>query len=362
MMKKSIGASIFGALATLLVLLPTPAAAQCNCSLSTLIGTQANVRVVDPAGNGGPTVGPATVGSGVEFPGAGPALGLAGPPPRMNINYAANTIRVDFVGSGGQTYGGAIRFRFGNLHPAPPAGCSGPVTVSGIQVQTNKPGAGFVTAGAAFGPDSVTVPFAPPTGTTDWLPGQWINVTLTYACAPPPPAVGFNPCCPPWNSTQLQSMLFYQGTGGIGAPYTLRFNPTPQLHAQMNAYMNYLHTLGMGFTTILVNFQLSDAGTGASPVPGTVIINQPVVWSGTGTPTPNFFASGLMSVNRWYRIQTTIILAGPNGNTFLPRECLISFVDVRIQLMASARSSESVPATLQFRLADGRILEQSIAR
>lgn len=177
----------------------------------------------------------------------------------------------------------------------------------------------------------------------------------------PPPPAAFTACCPPWNATQLQSVMVYQGTGGIGAPYTLKFNPAPQLHAQLNAYITYLQSLGLGINVMLINFQLSDAGTGATPVPGSLISNQPMTWTGSGMPSPNFFANGAMSVNRWYRIQTAIILGGTAGSTFLPTQCLISYIDVRIQVMPSPGARQGA-ATMQIRLADGRIFERPVPR
>lgn len=173
--------------------------------------------------------------------------------------------------------------------------------------------------------------------------------------APGPVQPAFNPCCPPWNSAQLQSMLFYQGSGGIASPYTLKFHPTPLLNAQLNAYINYLHTLGMGFTNIVINFQLINAGTGPTPVPGVLITQQPVSWTGTGNPSPTLFPNNLMVVNHWYRIQTQIILGGYPGQ-FLPRECITSYVDVRIQVLPSVRSAPR----LQFRLANGRTMERAL--
>lgn len=74
-------------------------------------------------------------------------------------------------------------------------------------------------------------------------------------CDAPPPPAAFDPCCPPWNSTQLISRLAYQGTT-IGQPYTLKFLNTAPLNTQMNAYMAYAQSLGLGFTSLTINFSL----------------------------------------------------------------------------------------------------------
>src|ERR1700694_2326242 len=53
------------------------------------------------------------------------------------------------------------------------------------------------------------------------------DLSADYSLRPdtqPPPVV--DPCCPPWNTTQLTNMLVYQGTGGIASTFTLVFNPT----------------------------------------------------------------------------------------------------------------------------------------
>lgn len=216
--------------------------------------------------------------------------------------------------------------------------------------------------------DNVTSPANGPRAFADWKEGDWIEAQLRFACSggipPEPDPVGFDPCCPPWNSTQLSSMLVYQGTGPISAPYTLKFQPTPALHAQMNAYVNYLTSLPLGpsVTGLTINFSAFNAGTGPAPIPaGPAIGNGAMTWTGANTPTAGFFATGIMSVNTWYRIQTTVTLnGGPRG--WLLKKCITSNVDVRIQLIGSraapgAGAGSGGPAVLQMRLENGRVLE-----
>jgi hypothetical protein len=345
---------LFALAAFLAFLWPAAAAqAQCNCALSSLIGDTVQTQ----AGNG--PVLQSTVTNAVELPGAGPALGMAGPSPRMNIDYGSNTIRVDFIQQPA-TYGAGYVFKFTNLNPVPPQGCPGPAKITAISVQTNKANVPFVVSGATFGPNHVNVPFTGGSN-VDWYPGEFILVRLEYGCDPVvTPTGGFDPCCPPWNATQLKSMLSYQGTN-IGGPYTLKFTPTPQLHAQMNAYINYLQTLGMGFTTVSLKFDLIPGGTGSSWSGGAPSHTQTVTWP--GLPNPNFFPPGVMQPNVWYRVRTTFLFPPPNAN-FLPEKCRETYIDIRLQLFPKPAGKSPGAArapVLQYRLERGRITEEPLA-
>jgi hypothetical protein len=179
----------FCLLAALAILPGVPTQAQtCDCSQASLLGTTVSTSL------GGPpqfTVN-SLVGPGVELPTAGTApnnLGVAGNSPRWSIDFGVNTIRIDFI-TMPATYGTNLSFTFGNLNPQPPAGCAGTPSVVGMTVTTNKTTAPFVSTGATFGPHQVTVPFGPPSGNIDWNPGEFILITLKFACdgVTPPPA------------------------------------------------------------------------------------------------------------------------------------------------------------------------------
>jgi hypothetical protein len=214
---------------------------------------------------------------------------------------------------------------------------------------------GYLTANS-------TNPISGPTASLASGIDNW-NVTVnSIPCTPPPPVV--NPCCPPWTSTLLADMLFYQGSGGIAAPYTLIFKPASAFETQIQAYINYLNALNPAIHKIIIQFRLNDAGTGAAPTGGPQVgSNQHfVIWSagGNGTPSngvPNFFTLGVepMQVNRWYRVNTGIFLN--DGIQFFPKECADNSVAVRIQVQKSARG-----AVLQIRGADGRIVERQLTR
>lgn len=146
------------------------------CAAASLIGDTVTTQF---AGGVHPIVSRLVSGA-VELPAAGPTLGLAGSSPRFNIDFGANTIRIDFVNQPA-TYGPGSQFTFASLNPVPPAGCTGTPRINGIEVTTNRPASAFVPGGATFGPNQVIVRIAGATN-VDWLPGQFVLVRLTYAC------------------------------------------------------------------------------------------------------------------------------------------------------------------------------------
>jgi hypothetical protein len=179
-------------------------------------------------------------------------------------------------------------------------------------------------------------------------------------CTPP------DPCCPPWNSALLEDLLFYKGSGGIAAPYTLLFQPTKLFEDQIQAYIDYLHALDSSMTTITINFRINDAGVGTAPSGGPQVGNQYFIgWKAGGKGTPvgstNFFNLGTdsLKVNRWYRIHTGIFLN--DGLKFFPDSCADNNVDVRIQVQRAASRGLSGSPVLQIRRADGSIVEKPLS-
>ena len=342
------------------VAVPTMAVAQTNtcCTNASLIGDTVGTRFTN-----NPIVN-RVVGAGVELPGAGPVLGVDPITPRFNIDIAASTIRIDFVQQA-QTYGGGHSFTFSSLQPRVPAGCPDNLVpeVVGVQVFTNKPNAPYVTA--TFTPTSVTVQIGPPGSQVDWLPGEFILLRLFYGCpTPPPPPI--DPCCPPWNSQRLGEQMVYQGTGGISAPFTLKFTPTALQTQQLRAYVNYLSSFGTGINTISILFRLVPAGTGATCAPGQQILASATEsWTATTGPNPptpaaGLFPTGIMVVNTWYSIQTVISLN--NGLTFFPASCANSSICVRIQFVAFKSEGSGAGdgrAVLQI-ASGGAIVERSL--
>ena len=162
-------------------------------------------------------------------------------------------------------------------------------------------------------------------------------------CDPLPPV---DPCCPPWNSAMLKKMMFYQGTGGIGDSYTLKFQPSAALNMSMLAYLNYLHTMNFGITSITITFKLIDLSNNNQ-----ILETQSATWTWpNGTPTLGFFYH-LMNTNNWYRVDTIISLNGTNQ--FFSEKCIHNWIDVNVQVQGRVK-------ILHMRSADGGISETRI--
>jgi hypothetical protein len=176
---------------------------------------------------------------------------------------------------------------------------------------------------------------------------------------------GADPCCPPWNTTTLQESLFYQGTAGIAAPYTLRFQPATLLSNQMQSYINYLNTVNAAITQITIEFRLHDAGTGATPVGGAQLgVSHYITWqSGLttgGFPAPAFFSGTpeTMVINHWYIVHTGIYLE--NNQRFFGDACANNDVAVRIEVRALS-NAVAPRAVLVIRDAMGHVVERPLA-
>lgn len=166
-------------------------------------------------------------------------------------------------------------------------------------------------------------------------------------CTPP-----VNPCCPPWNRDRLAEMMFYQGSGSIAAPYTLKFQPTAAFKSQMQAYVDYLQSVKPAIQAITIDWRLHDQGTGAAPNTGLgpqVGVTAYTTWTagGNGNPAvagdPNFFSLPLpypMVIGTWYLVHTGIYLE--NGQTFFPETCAVNEIWVRVQVLTKAARRERV--------------------
>jgi hypothetical protein len=185
-------------------------------------------------------------------------------------------------------------------------------------------------------------------------------VTYQVACTAP------DPCCPPWNATQLEDMLVYHGSGGIAAPYTLVFTPTVLFKTQIQAYIDYVHVMNPSINEIVIQFGLNDAGSGGNPSPSSVLYGTTyfIGWFagalGVSHGNTNFFTLGTesMQVNRWYRVNTFMYLN--NSLTFFPASCASNVVDVRIQVQQALRGVAG-SRVLQIRTPDGRVVEKPVS-
>lgn len=243
--------------------------------------------------------------------------------------------------------------------------CSGQVTFGGaFSTRDNVAGTGSVRIVAGTTPSGTTVGTSQavnlPAGNSTTAPWQTVSssvpvtagttysfvvtmdnnvnfdnafVTYNTPCGP-----AADPCCPPFNETVLQQRLFYQGTGSLSAPYTVNFQSNATLNSQMQAYVNYLATLGLGINSLTVTFSLHPSGTGAAPgAPGAQQgAAFPVIWTagGSAPSIPSFFPAGSMQVGTWYTVKTVMSLN--NGIQFIPANCVENSVAMRVQFVPGA--------------------------
>ncbi len=167
------------------------------------------------------------------------------------------------------------------------------------------------------------------------------SVIYNADCVPPTPA---NPCCPPFSAQTLQDSFAYQGTGGISAPYTLKWAPPASLNAQMQAYINYIG-LNPGITNINIAFTAWNAGTGNAPGTTGAQVGGPNqrTWTENAAPSgsTNFFNNGIMQVGTWYLIRSQIFLN--DGQTFFPADCATRSFYVRVQVAPGAPAAPVAP-------------------
>ena len=193
------------------------------------------------------------------------------------------------------------------------------------------------------------------------------NVTCTFVNQRKTPV---DPCCPPWNKDMLKDMLSYKGIA-ISAPYTLQFVPTALFKNQMQAYINYLHSINPAFTAITIDWRLHNQGTGNLPLSGygpqtpptgyltwtwnTTGIGNPVSIPATGFFVPSAYSASSMQVGTWYMVHTGIYLE--NGQTFFPKQCADVEVFFRVQYMG--KQKDETQATLE--ISDGHKILERIA-
>lgn len=178
------------------------------------------------------------------------------------------------------------------------------------------------------------------------------NVTCTFVNQRQSPV---DPCCPPWNKDMLKDMLFYRGTT-ISAPYTLEFVPTALFKNQMQAYINYLHSINPAITAITIDWRLHNQGTGTLPLTGygtqtpptayltwtwnTSGIGNPVSNPATGFFVPPAYPASSMQVGTWYMVHTGIYLE--NGQNFFPKRCADVEVFFRVQYLGKKKNETPI--------------------
>jgi len=152
-------------------------------------------------------------------------------------------------------------------------------------------------------------------------------------------------CCTPVNSeTMAESLRFVHEGGGLGANYTLRFNPSSLFKNQMQSYVNYIHwQSGGAVNAVIINWNMRDCGTGTQPsssCSGIIGGNHFTGWNFNGNGTPsggNFWSNNLMQVNKWYEIHTGTYLDKNSDRWINKKKCANNYIYVRISLQKSAR-------------------------
>lgn len=319
-----------------------------------ILGTGSTANVVKVDGPGGLTYGFGSPESDASAPGAGIPqhyLDVAGPSLDFYQSFTPEC-------SGEVDFGGYFATRDGipgnaSITIRQGSGLTGPV-VGSVQSFT-------LPANSNWTLKSYTVPV---TAFTTYSFIVRMNNAMNFDngfvrfrvdCNPLPPK---DPCCPPWDPETYASMLFYDGTGGIADPYTLKFVPTPTFNNQMQSYIDYVSTVNPA-TQITIHFDIWDAGTGNTPGGGPVISAAYfATWtagntSNNPTPAPTWFTE-LLAINHWYKIDSGIYLG--NGNTFFPSHCNDNEVFVRAQVQTSV-TGETQPV-MQVRNSAGEITER----
>lgn len=159
-------------------------------------------------------------------------------------------------------------------------------------------------------------PYPPPTTSIVSVSdlSAWQVDLTTEPCQAPA-----NLCCPPWSTPAMMQQLRLQQPGWIPTVYTFRFFPTPPFQTQMQTYVDYLHALIPAVTTLIVDWTITNQGTGVLPAtaPGPTVSTASNNWtcSATGCPgasTNATFSSLVLVPNTWYRVRTTLRLnTGP---------------------------------------------------
>ncbi|WP_084419778.1 hypothetical protein [Henriciella litoralis] len=174
-------------------------------------------------------------------------------------------------------------------------------------------------------------------------------------------------CCSPWTEDKLKSSLKYQGTGNITDAYTLHYSPDASINAQMEGYINYLHALDPGVTSITVKFKLYNKDQNPNaPGLGTQLGSEhSLTWTAGGSSAPsngngNFFSlpSQAMNINNWYRVQSSVSLN--NGKEAFGKECATSDFMMNIEVKGSnMKSSNGGGATLKT-IENGKMMSKKL--
>jgi hypothetical protein len=307
----------------------------CNCSQTTLIGTQANIRFANfPASTdwNGPVTG------GPEFLSTNGAPWTWNPPHRFQIDVQASKVRIDFTTTGPATYGPGAQFKF-TLNPLAPTPC-GAASIVGSSVTTNRADAApFVTSTSSFTGNSVTIAFVNQGFFADWNKGDWIEAQLTFACGTT--TTSTSTCCPPVDKLMVQGMWGHQGNSASTylQPLDTSSATTASFVNGLNAYLAYLHVVCPQTAKLKVEFFTGPVGPPVGSGPAGQLTGTDATIPKSTAWVPTLTVSGLNTALNagmnnyvhtngvWYRIAVRITGTNANGQTvncgFNAPECAI---------------------------------------
>lgn len=330
------------AIAVLVAASAVSAQTPCNCSLTTLLGTQANVHYASFPSN---TDWNGTVTNLFELPSGTNPLSWNSPN-RFNIDLQASKVRIEFA-TGPASYGQPLQFKF-TLNPLAPTPC-GAATIVGSIVTTNRAdAASYVTSQSSFNSNSVTIMFGnigpPLTAFADWKKGDWIEAQLIFACQGGPTGTTTSTCCPPVNKLMVQGLWGHQGNSASTylqpLDTTSSTATTSSFVAGLNAYLAYLHVVCPQTVKLKVEFftgpVTAPVGSGpAGPLTGldlstpksTAWVSPTLTVSALNTALNAGMNTYVHTNGLWYRISVKITGTNASGQTvdcgFNAPECAI---------------------------------------
>lgn len=176
--------------------------------------------------------------------------------------------------------------------------------------------------------------------------------------------LGRSPCCAPWSEADIYASLSTPIGANSAAPYTLQYLNPAALQAQMSAYLNYVHAITPGITTMTMTWQAVDLGNGTNwTTSGTAVGGQQTVtwtWSPNGVTVSNgnFWSGTPFQPNEWYGFLTTLSHDGPRDSAFFGPDCLVNWRPFRVQVsQARMAAGGEQPLMVQTIGARGRVIQ-----
>lgn len=311
-------------------------ASACQCDLTTLMNTQANVKYASFPSN---TDWNGTVTGAVEMPSSNTLQWNS--PQRFNIDLQASKMRIEFARDA--TYGPGATFTF-KLNPLAPATC-GAAKIVGYSITTNRTDAlSYINANSSFNSatNSVVIAFTNQSIYADWRKGDWIEAQLKFECQTTPTGPTPSTCCPPVDKLMVQGM--FKHVGNAASSYLMPLDTTSAATSSfvngLKSYLAYLQTICPQTAGLKADFFTgpvtapttvggpagSLSGTDASTPKSSAVIN-----GSSNISTLNSSLTGMNTYshnnNQYYRIVVKITGVTPAGQPvncgFNAQECAI---------------------------------------